>query len=111
MRNLLFLVALGLVTACGKDQPAPLELPKFREMKNPSEAPEKLRRAADAVVKIETADGYGTGSFISPDGLMLTNNHVLGTIDDHACAREGCYITLHIGRQVGTPHADGVEVF
>jgi hypothetical protein len=50
------------------------------------------------VVRIHTAGEYGTGSFISPTGLLLTNNHVLG---DTVCPIEGCSIQLSFNFQRG----------
>jgi hypothetical protein len=60
-------------------------LPYF---KDPSDAPAPIRTAARAVVRIDVGDEFATGSFISPDGLLLTNNHVLGV---GVCPVEGCY--------------------
>jgi V8-like Glu-specific endopeptidase len=39
-----------------------------------------------------------TASFISSTGLMLTNNHVLGT---GVCPKEGCYVELSFDWQAG----------
>ncbi|RMG45315.1 MAG: S46 family peptidase [Acidobacteria bacterium] len=38
--------------------------------------PEEVRGLARAVVKISMGRGYGTGSFVSDQGLILTNHHV-----------------------------------
>lgn len=68
-----------------------------------------VREAARAVVRIQHPAGIsGTGSFISSTGLMLTNNHVLGT---EACAREGCVITLSFDHQRGEPALEPLDAF
>lgn len=50
------------------------------------------QRASPAVVSIDTNDGAGSGSIISPDGLVLTNAHVV----DNARTVE---VTLTDGRK------------
>jgi len=50
------------------------------------------QRASPAVVSIDTNDGAGSGSIISPDGLVLTNAHVV----DNAPTVE---VTLTDGRK------------
>lgn len=91
--------ALGLfLAACVEEQD---ELPNANppELYDIDGASEMIRTAAKAVVKIQhPAGSAGTGSFISPDGLLLTNNHVLGS---EACAREGCEIAIAFQYQVG----------
>lgn len=85
------LCALVLVVACGKKKPIlgkPLEVPEYTALKNMSEAPPKIREASEAVVKIAA----GTGFFISTEGLLMTNNHVLGATN---CALQGCHVDLH----------------
>lgn len=52
------------------------------------------RRASPAVVSINTGYGTGSGSIISPEGLVLTNGHVV------ANARRGITVTLSNGRQL-----------
>jgi hypothetical protein len=49
-----------------------------------------------------------TASFISPDGLLLTNNHVLGV---GVCPIEGCYAQLTWSFQRGAPLPQPVTVF
>ena len=65
------LLLLPLIVDCGGDKKTQLvDLPKYTEMKNITEAPPALRQAAKAVVKLTTGDGgYGSASFISADGL------------------------------------------
>jgi V8-like Glu-specific endopeptidase len=70
-------------------------LPAFYDL---TSAPAAIQTASLAVVRIHTAGEYGTGSFISPTGLLLTNNHVLG---DTVCPVEGCSIQLSFNFQRG----------
>ena len=49
-----------------------------------------------------------TAVFISPDGLLLTNNHVLGV---SICPVEGCYVQLTFGDQRGVPVSPAEVVF
>lgn len=77
--------------------PSGPDLPHFDDI---TSAPAAIQTAARAVVRVRTIDAYGTGSFISPDGLLLTNNHVLGAT---VCPIEGCSIQLAFMRERGAP--------
>ena len=68
---------------------------KFYELKHIEAAPEVVREAAKAVVRI---NNNATAFFVSNDGLLLTNNHVLGELD---CALEGCSVRLDFDYQKG----------
>lgn len=57
------------------------------------------RKTANSVVLISTANARGTGFFVSTDGVMMTNDHVLGSTN---CLREGCFITLLSNYQKGS---------
>jgi hypothetical protein len=92
---------LGLAAGCG----ASPTLPHFNDI---STAPAAIQTAARAVVRVHTANAYGTGSFISPNGLLLTNNHVLGV---PVCPLEGCSIELTFEHQRGSPSQSPVKVF
>jgi hypothetical protein len=70
-------------------------LPSFNDIPT---APAPIQMAARAVVRIETAGGQATGSFISPSGRLMTNNHVLGYA---VCPVEGCYAQLTLLHQKG----------
>lgn len=106
MKRLLALVILGSVThlfqACGVFQPKTEErvrdVPEFFTYKHINAAPKKISEAARAVVRIGTQMGAGTGFFISQSGLLMTNNHVVGTDN---CSIEGCYLQLTFGFERG----------
>jgi hypothetical protein len=73
--------------ACSSDTRS-VSLPSFGDV---SDAPPAIQTAAQAVVRIETAGSAATGSFVSPTGILLTNNHVLGV---EVCPLEGCYAKI-----------------
>jgi hypothetical protein len=86
-----FMFAFGLSVlccACSRAASTTVTLPSFEDV---FQAPAPIQTAAQAVVEIQIADGVATGSFVSGDGMLLTNNHVLG-VDE--CFREGCYATI-----------------
>jgi hypothetical protein len=86
-----------LLAGCSASAAAPL--PFFQDV---SAAPAVIQNAARAVVLVTIPDGTATGSFISPTGLLLTNNHVLGV---GVCPVEGCFAQLSFSYQRG----DAVE--
>ncbi|WP_394827614.1 serine protease [Pendulispora albinea] len=91
---LLLLATATATSACSSsddDPPGSGDIPEFSAFKDLSEAPPAIRTAAQAVVRIRTTESYATGSFISGDGLLLTNNHVLGV---DVCPKEGCYVKI-----------------
>ena len=98
---ILVIVAFG----CSGGGSGGSDLPSFRDISN---APSKIKTAAEAVVRVRMAAGYGTGSFISPSGLLLTNDHMLG---DTVCPIEGCSIQLTFGYELGKPVQNPTTVF
>jgi V8-like Glu-specific endopeptidase len=108
LQTLSVLVAL-LILGCGKKEVSPAaaapaaesrDLELFHRLKNFQQAPATIQEAARAVVRIGTAASAGTGSFISGEGLLLTNNHVLGT-SSAACPEEGCFVYLSWDLELG----------
>ena len=94
---------VGAAAGCGDDQTG-ADLPAFHDI---ASAPPAIQTAARAGVRVGTADGYATGAFISPTGLLLTNNHVLGA---EACPLEGCGIKLTFMFQRCEPITDPMIV-
>jgi hypothetical protein len=71
------------------------------QLKDVSSAPAAIQQSAKAVVRLRVARSIATGSFISPTGLLLTNNHVLG---NSVCPTEGCYVSVTFDWQAGAPY-------
>jgi len=95
-RGGLLWLTLALLAACEDELPN-ANPPELYDIESAADA---IKEAAKAVVRIQLPSGSaGTGSFISADGLLLTNNHVLG---GEACAREGCTVSLSFEHQLGT---------
>ena len=97
-------LAASLALGCGEDPPR-TRLPAFYDVRT---APPPIQTAAEAVVRVHTAGEYGTGAFVSPTGLLLTNDHILG---DTVCPVEGCAIQLSFDHQRGKPPQNAVTVF
>ena len=107
---LLFLAAAGMTAGCSKSDSdsEPGDIPQFSAFKDLTEAPAPIQAAAQAVVRIQTGDSYATGSFIAADGLLLTNNHVLGV---DVCPKEGCYAKITRMHQRYQPAQDPEVIF
>jgi len=82
-----------------------VSLPSFQDV---DMAPAVIQAAAQAVVLVNMPAFSATAVFISPDGLLLTNNHVLGV---SVCPVEGCYVEITFGDQRGTALSPGQIVF
>jgi len=98
------LLSLTLI-ACGDDRPNadPPELYDLAKASSP------MQTAAKAVVRIVHPAGIaGTGSFISADGLLMTNAHVLG---GELCLREGCAVSLSFEHERGQLALPGRDVY
>jgi hypothetical protein len=78
----------GACSSPGSSSANGLALPHFNDI---TTASPKIQTAARAVVRVRTAGQVATAFFISPSGLLLTNNHVLGI---SVCPVQGCYVTL-----------------
>ncbi len=97
-------VVCGGVAACGQPKPDAKDVAAFRELRDVRSASPSVANAARAVVLISTPSGSrGTGSFVSAEGILMTNHHVLSTED---CAAEGCEIKLHFEFQKGAEYQD-----
>jgi hypothetical protein len=102
--GLLPLLVLQLAACSNNDAPS-VVLPSFGDV---SDAPAAIQTAAQAVVRISTVGEFATGSFISPTGVLLTNNHVLGV---GICPVEGCYAQLTFMYQRHSPLTAPQQVF
>jgi hypothetical protein len=98
-------LAVLSMCACSKKEETQVVLPSFADV---SSAPSAIQKAADAVVRISTSGELATGSFISPDGVLLTNNHVLGV---GICPVEGCWAELTFQFQRGSNPQEPLSVF
>jgi V8-like Glu-specific endopeptidase len=100
-----FAVPIG-VASCSGHSGSSVHLPGFADV---YQAPPAIQTAARAVVRIGTTGELATGSFISPNGILLTNNHVLGV---GICPAEGCYaqLTFMYQRHSSNPVTESVFV-
>lgn len=105
LRDRVVCLALLVLSACSKAADAGTDLPQFHDV---ADAPPAIRAAARAVVRIRVAEELATGSFISGDGLLLTNNHVLGV---DVCPVEGCWVDLTFLHQRGETPASATTAF
>jgi hypothetical protein len=90
---------------CAPSSSNPASLPSFDDV---SAAPAVIQGAAASIVLIAIPGASATGSFISPNGLLLTNNHVLGV---GICPVEGCYAQLTYNYQRGYSVEQPLTVF
>lgn len=86
-------VLVFALTACDKEteiQEVPYnDISFYKDVNQTSFASSQTARA---VVKISIGYASGTGFFVSPQGHLVTNNHVVGSDN---CLREGCHFEIH----------------
>jgi hypothetical protein len=92
------------LAACGGGGHS-VTLPHFNDI---TTAPSEIQTAARAVVRVRTAGQVATGFFVSPSGLLVTNNHVLGS---SVCPLQGCYVELTQLHERGQPRQQPAIVF
>lgn len=87
------LLAALLVASCGENKKQVIFQPvaEIDQYKNIYTAPPSIKTAAASVVRISLSQGKGTGFFVSQDGVLITNSHVIGVED---CFKEGCFVDL-----------------
>ena len=108
MRNLLaYFAAIVILTGCGEKTKTEkvAYVPQFDHLKQIDGGPEVVKVASKAVVLIENG---GTGFFISDSGLLMTNEHVIGSSN---CPTRGCYQTLRFDYQLGEKYRKGEYFF
>jgi hypothetical protein len=98
-------MASALLCGCSSSTAPSVSLPSFDDVEA---APATIQMAAHAVVLVSLPYESATASYISPNGLLLTNNHVLGV---GACPVEGCYAELTEDFQRGAPPQKPRTVF
>ena len=110
-----FLVAAQATLVCAvfgaigcSKEPAAAAVAEFDAFHDMDDAPPAVRAMAAAVVRVGTIGEYGTGAFISGDGQLLTNNHILGA---DICAIKGCYASLTFGHERHKPPRAAMDVF
>jgi len=59
---------------------------------------EVYAKVAPAVVVVRTDTGHGTGFFVSADGQILTNHHVIADGLRHDNQKSASYALVHLGR-------------
>lgn len=102
--RLAWLAITPFIAACSKE-PASTSIPGFNDVSSASQA---IQVAARAVVRVQTAGEYASGSFVSPTGLLLTNNHVLGVA---ICPIEGCSVEITLMHQHGVAPQPPTSMF
>jgi V8-like Glu-specific endopeptidase len=71
-------------------------------------APAEIQTASKAIVRIRDQEASGTGFFISKEGRLVTNYHVVGP---DTCLKEGCYLRLDFNFQRGGEWKESVNVY
>lgn len=84
----IFLILFGCSDKKDEPEKQIVDVPVFSQYSNLSLAPQPIVDASKAVVRVAE---HGTGFFISKDGILATNNHVLGVGE---CIRSGCYVKI-----------------
>ncbi len=85
------------------------DIPEYSSLKDMDSAPEKIKARSAAIMKIgDTHGSSGTAFFVNDQGLLMTNNHVLGAEN---CARTGCFAELTRGLEVGLKYQEPELVF
>jgi hypothetical protein len=76
----------------------------------PKELPAGAEQALRATVLIQDRDGFGSGFFVTPDGLALTAAHVAGSRDLNVRLRDGTVLKAQVVRRVPAVDAALVRV-
>ncbi|MDX2244779.1 MAG: trypsin-like peptidase domain-containing protein [Leptolyngbyaceae cyanobacterium bins.302] len=82
--------------------PSPLPTPSYQARANQGSPSAACQSVHNAVVTVIPGKGAGSGSIVSPDGLVITNNHVIKRLGDRTLYVKTSNGSRYVGQIIAT---------